>query len=143
MGPQPRVDAGHVKPVPTLREHPDLVAVGEFGQANRALRCHHPLIGAAVNVGKSRERLQHLLLETLVGQGPGGGGGGAGSPAEPGAAGDSDEADDAYEGAEESGENNDEVGLDGDGLGWGSGGGGDAVERIEKSKRSGHDGGWG
>lgn len=62
VGPKPRVDAGNVEAVAALRQHADLVAGGEVGEADRAFRCRHPLAGVAVHVRELRQRLQHLLL---------------------------------------------------------------------------------
>lgn len=38
VGPKPRVDAGNVEAVAALRQHADLVAGGELGEADRAFR---------------------------------------------------------------------------------------------------------
>lgn len=96
VGPKPRVDARHVEAVAALRQHADLVAVGELRQADRALRRRHPLLRRAVDVGEFRKRLENLLFEAFVRQSPRRRTAGAGATAEPGAASDGDETDDAY-----------------------------------------------
>ena len=115
MGRKPRIYATHMEPVAALRQNPDLVAAGEFLQANRAFRCRHPLIRVAINVTEFRQRLKYFLLQPLVGKSlpwrPAGARGRsrARNASEPRTARDSHEAHDAYKGAKKSCQNHDEV----------------------------------
>ncbi|RRT72164.1 hypothetical protein B296_00019137 [Ensete ventricosum] len=97
VGQEPRVDAPGVEPVPALREDADLIAVGELGEADGAV---DQLDAARPGCGRGRSGCSG-------GGGGGGGGGGAG------AAGDEGEAYDADDGAEERGEDDDDVGVNG------------------------------
>ncbi|KAK3034202.1 hypothetical protein RJ639_034342 [Escallonia herrerae] len=100
-----------------LRHDADLVAAGVLRQADGALRSELPGRGGVV--GELGEGLEDLLLEAPVGGGLaswGAAAGGRATAAEPGAAGHGYETDDADKGAEESGKDDHEVGLEGDGF---------------------------
>lgn len=101
-----------------LRQHADFLAGGELRQANGAVGELLRLLPVFA-VGELRQRLQNLLLEAFVGRGSRrrrrirrGCRGPAGEAADPGAARHRDEAEHADEGAEESGEDHYEVGVD-------------------------------
>lgn len=139
---EPRVDAGHVERVPAVGQHSDFVPVGEIRETDGAVGESGGGFGGEGELGEGAE---DLLLEALVGlgrrrgrrgrrRGAAGVGREGGESAEPGAAGDGDEAEDAYEGAEEGREDDDEVGVDGDGFRGRAGGAEEAAASHEKGE---------
>lgn len=132
---QPRVNAGNMEPVSALGQNPHLVTFCEVREADGATG--DELAGGTGGggggrrgcVGEPGEGLEDLLLDALVGVA----GGRRSEPAivggstEAGAADDGDEARHADQGAQENGEDDDEVGLHVRGIEWrrrrGGGGG--------------------
>ena len=107
---QPRVDAGGVERVAALRQHAHGLAVLELGEADGALVRPFPRRLAAVgDVRDRRQRAQHLLLDALVRHGLA-----RRRPAPRARApGDEAEAKDADERAEQPGEDEDHVRVEG------------------------------
>jgi hypothetical protein len=116
---QPRVDAGGVEPVAALRQHAHGLAVLELREADGALVVALLLhrLAAVGDVRDRRKRAQHLLLDALVRGScgslwrPSTGGGGPAARAR--APCDEAEAEDAHERAEEAGEDEDHVRVEG------------------------------
>ena len=109
---EPRVDAGDMKGVATLREHTDLVGDGELSEADGAVGELGSQFGSE---GELWEVAEDLLLEALVGwrrrrsvRGSGGGASG-GEAAEPGATSHGHQTKHADEGAEKGREDYHEV----------------------------------
>ena len=112
---QPRVDAGGVERVAALRQHAHGLAVLELGEADGALVRPFPRRLAAVgDVRDRRQRAQHLLLDALVRGGRARRRPGRRGPAPRARApGDEAEAKDADERAEQPGEDEDHVRVEG------------------------------
>jgi hypothetical protein len=113
---QPRVDAGGVERVAALRQHAHGLASLELGEADGALVGPSLRLAAVGDVRDGRERAQHLLLDAPV-RGFGGARlrpAGLGGPAPRArAAGDEAQAEDADQRAEQAGEDEDHVRVDG------------------------------
>jgi hypothetical protein len=71
VGAKPRVDAGDMEGVAALRQSPELVPIHELSQAYGAIGCAQLSVLGVVRVrravGELWERLEHLLLQALVG----------------------------------------------------------------------------
>lgn len=115
---EPGVDACDVEGVATLRQHAELLPGGEVGQADSALILQPFPLSRATGSGDG-ERVDGLLLQAFPREvrsrvDAGGGRGGGAVSAAAGASRDEGEADDADEGAEEGGQDDHHVGVDGD-----------------------------
>lgn len=116
MRSEPGVDAADVEAMSALRQHSDFVSGGELRKADRAIGEFNSGFGGGGELGEGAE---DLLLDTFVGGGGrrlGSGGRGEAEAAETAAASDGDEAKDADKCAEESGEDDNEVGVDNGGV---------------------------
>jgi hypothetical protein len=113
---EPGVDAGNVEGVAALRQHAELLPGGEVGQAYSALI----LLPFPLSRGSGDgERVDGLFLQASPREmrsrvDAGGGRGRSAVSAAAGASRDEGEADDADEGAEEGGQDDHHVGVDGD-----------------------------
>lgn len=102
-----------------LRQDANELAVGELGKAYGAVEQRDaPRSGGGGGVERERgERADSLLFEALVGRsGEGDGGRWGNRVMEAVAASDEGETDDAYEGAQEAGEDDNDVGVEGEGT---------------------------